>query len=244
MNTRHAKKLVSIFLVGIIAAAAGCLGWHLGSKNAQKAAAQAREAYMRQYSVGRSLLYGRMAESWTKCLSMLSANVVFLGDSITAGGDWQTYFPYLDTVNLGLVGDTLEGISQRVGQVRAVMPEKCFLLIGVNNLIYGRTCAEILTDHDAVLTALDAEETMVYVQSVLPVIEAERSESVANAQIRELNEGLQALAQAHALPYVDLYPLFADADGSLRAAYSSDGLHLSELGYEVWQQALAPYVDE
>lgn len=124
------------------------------------------------------------------------------------------------------------------------MPEKCFLLIGVNNLIYGRTCAEILTDYDAVLTALDAEETMVYVQSVLPVIEAERSESVANAQIRELNEGLQALAQAHALPYVDLYPLFADADGSLRAAYSSDGLHLSELGYEVWQQALAPYVDE
>lgn len=246
MSLKWVCLLLAAFTV--TAAVAGEVGWRIGRKNAQDAAAQEREAYMSKYSVGRSLLYGRMTESWTKCLSLLSADVVFLGDSITAGGEWQTYFPFLDTINLGVVGDTTDGLLRRVEQVRAIGPEKCFLLIGINDLIYSRTCQEILDDFNAMLTELDtvtAETgTRVYVQSVLPVVEGEKLEDVTNAQIRELNKGIRALAEAHGLPYLDMYSALADENGMLKAAYSHDGLHLSELGYEVWQNALYPYVDE
>lgn len=251
-NPKHKMPLKWLCLLlaasTVSAAVAGEVGWRIGTKNAQDAAAREREAYMDKYSVGRSLLYGRMTESWTKCLSLMSADVVFLGDSITAGGEWQTYFPYLDIINLGVVGDTTDGLVRRVEQVKAICPEKCFLLIGINDLIYKRTCQEIWDEFNAVLTELDAVAaetgTRVYVQSVLPVVECERLKPVTNAQIRELNKGIRALAEAHGLPYLDMYTVLADENGMLRDVYSRDGLHLSELGYEVWQNALYPYVDE
>lgn len=120
-NPKHRMPLKWVCLLlaasTVMAALGGGVGWWIGTKHAQDAATREREAYMGKYSVGRSLLYGRMTESWTKCLSLLSADVVFLGDSITAGGEWQTYFPFLDTINLGVVGDTTDGLLRRVEQV-------------------------------------------------------------------------------------------------------------------------------
>ena len=39
--------------------------------------------------------------------------------------------------------------------------------------------------------------------------------------------------------YLDLYPLFVNGDGYLRADLTSDGLHLNQDGYMVWRTALA-----
>lgn len=244
-------KWVCVLLAAAIvitAGVAGMVGRHIGAENAQKNAAREREAYMERYNVGRALLYGRMTESWTKCLNGLSADVVFLGDSITAGGEWADWFTFADSINLGLVGDTTEGLLTRVEQVRVLAPEKCFLLIGINDLIYHRTVQEILATYEEILAALDAvaaeTDTRVYVQSVLPVVEGESLGQVRNEQVRELNVGIRALAEAHGLPYLDMYPALANESGMLKQAYSHDGLHLSELGYEAWVNALYPYVEE
>jgi len=84
----------------------------------------------------------------------------------------------------------------------------------------------------------------VYVQSVLPVREDQIRYPVRNEAIRQLNLGIEALAERYGMPYIDVYSLFADEAGQLDAAVSYDGLHLSAAGYERWQQALLPYVQE
>ena len=128
------------------------------------------------------------------------------------------------------------------------MPSKCFLMIGVNDLNYGASVEMTLDHYDALLADLsgleESLEMRTYVLSVLPVREGEMAYATANEQIRQLNEGIAALAQQYGMTYVDLHPLFADEAGMLKAVYSYDGLHLTELGYERWVEAITGYVDE
>ena len=151
-------------------------------------------------------------------------------------------------MNLGVVGDTVDGLHSRIQQVEMLQPSKCFLMVGVNDLNYGATVDFTLPYYEKLLADLAAigEETdmQTYVLSVLPLREGETSYPTTNSQIRQLNEGITALAEQFGMTYVDLHPLFTDEAGMLRQEYSFDGLHLNELGYQVWQEALAPYVDE
>jgi hypothetical protein len=40
--------------------------------------------------------------------------IAFLGDSITAGGDWASWFPGRDARNLGVPGDTTANVLDRL----------------------------------------------------------------------------------------------------------------------------------
>ena len=44
-------------------------------------------------------------------------SIVFLGDSQTEGGDWATLTGIPDVVNRGIIGDTAEGIAERLTDV-------------------------------------------------------------------------------------------------------------------------------
>jgi len=62
--------------------------------------------------------------------------------------------------------------------------------------------------------------------------------AISNTQIRDLNRRLKEVANSENALFLDLHPLFADADGNLRPELSTDGLHLNEQGYLVWRSAL------
>ena len=61
-------------------------------------------------------------------------DALFFGDSITADSNFETFFPDLRIVNLGVYGDTLEDLLARVPSVRALRPARIFLLGGINCL--------------------------------------------------------------------------------------------------------------
>lgn len=73
---------------------------------------------------------------WTNTLNKLEydADVVFFGNSITGGGNFQSYFPNVKTCNLGYPGDNIDGMMLRIGQIKAVSPEKVFIMAGINGL--------------------------------------------------------------------------------------------------------------
>lgn len=73
---------------------------------------------------------------WTNTLNKLNydADVVFFGNSITRGGDFQDYFTDVKTCNLGYPGDNMDGMMLRMGQIKAVNPEKVFVMAGINGL--------------------------------------------------------------------------------------------------------------
>lgn len=65
-----------------------------------------------------------MISGWNKSLSNTEANIVFLGDSLTCGGDWETYFPKMKICTLAVPGDSLEGVRQRAVMIETVKAKK------------------------------------------------------------------------------------------------------------------------
>jgi len=167
-------------------------------------------------------------------------SVVFLGDSITAGGPWDRLFPTTPLRNRGVNADQSSGVRERSGAIAAARPGKIFLLIGTNDLHRGHSIDAIASRVAATLTTIQSRSpwTRVYLQSVLP------RAGVAPARVLALNRALHDVALRGGADWIDLYPAFLDSAGrSIRPDLTSDGLHLSPEGYRVWRDAIAHAVE-
>jgi len=100
-----------------------------------------------------------------------TGRVVFLGNSITQGGDWPRLTGDSTAVNRGIGGDVTFGVRARLDEVIRRRPSKLFLLIGVNDVSKDIPEPVIAANVRAIVEAVRAgsPETAVYVQSVLPL---------------------------------------------------------------------------
>ncbi len=169
----------------------------------------------------------------------MNGGVAFVGDSITEGHDWDAAYPDLTVRNYGIGGDTTIGLEGRLQQIVRAQPAKIFLLIGTNDLgNYGTAPDVIVANYALVLDRLARElpNAKIYMQTVLP-------REPDNAQnVREINEGLHALAAARNLTLVDIYTPFAAEGGRLDPGVTYDDLHLTPGGYARWRAILDPLV--
>ena len=197
--------------------------------------------------------YHLLVNAWGKTLDDEEADAAFLGDSLTAMGKWDEYYSEYLVENLGVVADTIADVESRLVLVEKLEPYKCFLMIGINDLCLEPQAElaheKVLQAYDALLAglyALSEESGMtVYVQSILPILEGEMSYSyVKNQNIRKLNADIAVLAEKYGMSYIDVHPLLADGNGQLKSEYTTDGLHLNPIAYEIWSEALKPYVEE
>src|SRR5690554_4509364 len=62
----------------------------------------------------------------------LENKVVFLGNSITAQGEWSELFGRGDIANRGIPGDVIDGINERLKGVLEENPAQVFIMIGIN----------------------------------------------------------------------------------------------------------------
>lgn len=169
--------------------------------------------------------------------------IVFLGNSITEVGAWAEVLPGKPVINRGISGDNSWGVYARLDQVLAAKPRKIFLLIGVNDIKRGTGIDHIANNYDRIAAKIRsaAPRTRLYFQSVLPVTEpilADIYKKITNAKIRELNERMKIIAAKYNCPYIDLHPVFEDANGQLRRELTTDGLHLKQAAYILWARAL------
>ena len=174
-------------------------------------------------------------------------SVVFLGNSISDGAEWQELFPDVAALNRGISGDIAQGILDRLPTVLKAHPAKIFLLIGVNDLARGSRVEDIAAVYSRILETARSQspETEVFVQSVLPVNASFGKFSThvdKGPAILALNRELQSLAAAFEYPYLDLHTAFSDAGGRLNARYTNDGLHLSGSGYLLWKSLIFHHV--
>ena len=171
---------------------------------------------------------------------------VFLGDSLTAGQDWNRALPGRETANLGISGDTCAGVWSRLDEAAALKPTRIFLQIGINDFLRGASSKEILKGHRRIWDELAAlrPETRLYVVALLPYVEAALPGLPPNLEIVRLNQALAAEADRRGLVFIDLFRALSDEDHQLRLEYTSDGLHLTPQAYQVWTEALRPHLSE
>lgn len=186
------------------------------------------------------------AFSWESCLKKMKckADVVFIGDSIIRGGDFNERFPQCRIVNLGCSGDTLAGMIGRVSTVQALSPQKIFLMGGINGLT-DRNIACCISLYEDLVQALQRQEPQIklHILSLLPITAQKAKKLCSNKTIEEFNHPIEMLAQKYGYVYIDLHSLYS-TDGQLDPQLSVDGLHLKPQSYEPWYQAIEPYITE
>ncbi|NEQ32987.1 MAG: hypothetical protein F6K04_18640 [Leptolyngbya sp. SIO4C5] len=177
---------------------------------------------------------------------------VLLGDSISLWFPAELLPAEQTWLNQGISGDTTAGLLERAELLDRTRPQVILVMIGINDLIWGKQDAEILNNYRQLVEYLSwaHPRTQIIVQSILPH-SAEQSTwqgrdrllVLPNSRIRDLNQSLEEIAIDSGVEYLNLYPLFADTEGRLRSDLTTDGLHLNDQGYLVWRTAIALYQD-
>lgn len=181
-------------------------------------------------------------ESMFEISPATEADIVFVGDSITARGEWQEFFPDKVVLNRGIDSDVTEGVYNRLSVIIEAKPEKLFLMIGINDLRQKIPNETTLDYYEKILDTLQSSlpECEIYVQSVLPV---NSSTGIPNAEVQALNKGIKELADSFNITYIDLYSLLVDENNDLPVKYSVDGVHMTGDAYEIWIDGLKPYIE-
>jgi len=171
--------------------------------------------------------------------------IVFLGNSLTEGGNWSELFPDKQILNRGIGGDITEGVIKRMDEIVRHQPSKLFICIGTNDIAKGISQEVIVQNYKAILQIVKTQspETKIYVQSLLPVGKKIIT-GHSNEKIVPLNAEIIRLCSEMKITYIDLYPSFTDETGYLNPAYTNDNLHLLGKGYLVWKGLIEVYVNE
>ncbi|WP_276496677.1 family 20 glycosylhydrolase [Pontibacter litorisediminis] len=170
-------------------------------------------------------------------------DVIFLGNSISDGGEWSELFADTRMKNRGISGDVSAGVMHRLGEVAERKPEKVFLLIGTNDLAREVAPDSLLKNMFWIAAYLKEKSpaTELFVQSILPVNEQFKKfggHTSKGELIKKVNTELQAKAPEYGYTYLDLHTPFSDATGRLRATFTNDGLHLNGDGYTFWKHLI------
>ncbi len=124
------------------------------------------------------------------------------------------------------------------------------LMIGINDLIWGKTDEEIVANYQKIVLRLkeDHPKAQIVVQSILPHggenstwESRDKLLALQSDRIVALNDTLKTIAAENNAYYLDLYPIFVTGEGDLRDDLTTDGLHLNRQGYLVWRSAIALY---
>ena len=169
--------------------------------------------------------------------------IIFLGNSITEQGSWRELFKNDNIINRGISGDYTDGILFRLSEVTSSKPIKIFLLIGTNDIRYGRTVEYIVNRNQQIVQRIKKEspKTKIYLQSILPTYG--RKERPIDT-IKTINRGLERVARQENIKYIDLFSHFIDNTGFLVKKYSLDGLHLNGEGYLKWKTLIEVDVND
>jgi lysophospholipase L1-like esterase len=163
--------------------------------------------------------------------SRRDAPVTFVGDSLTAQGDWQAAFPGRVVFNQGVSGDTSFQLMARLPQIRRTGAGTYLVMVGINDIVWGYDPRRIAGRIQWLRTGLQiGTGARVIIQSTIPCARF-RCGADGIRRVAELNELLAR--QTPPRDFVDLTPVMADGDG-LRRAYTVDGVHLNAAGYARW----------
>jgi lysophospholipase L1-like esterase len=185
-------------------------------------------------------------DDW-KSLLALEARAIAQGQganhlSILVGDSLSMWFPREKLpagklwLNQGISGDTSSGVLKRLGAFSATRPDVIYIMAGINDLRKNASDETILRNYRRIVRRLRQThpQAQIMVQSILPT----RLPKLSNSRIRHINIQLTVIAKEEGANYLNIYSWFTDMEGNMRPELTTDGLHLSQEGYDVWRSAL------
>lgn len=182
------------------------------------------------------------------------SDALFIGDSRTVGQacyapiDGATYFA---TVGLSTykIDEVLSEVPGTEGwNFASVLGMKqygkVYIMLGINEL--GNDFSYTMQNFRTLITRIQAAQpnAVIYLEANLHVAASRHySDAVVNnTRINDFNAELSALADGETIFYLDVNPIFDDAEGCLMAEYTSDGTHPYAKHYAEWSAFLTENV--
>ena len=180
--------------------------------------------------------------------------IVFLGDSLTYNYKTDEFFEEYKTFNSGISGNkTTDILNDLENRVYKYNPTKVFLLIGINDLKNGTNKDEVINNIEIIIKQIkeNNKDATIYVESIYPISNEEDMKNIKkivpktdNNEIKETNKKLNELCKKYNITYINVYDKLLNDKGSLKKDYTTDGLHLNDLGYFKVTKVLEKYVSE
>ncbi|MFT7029720.1 MAG: lysophospholipase L1-like esterase [Marinoscillum sp.] len=169
-------------------------------------------------------------------------SIVMLGNSLTEqGGNWSLKLGIESVYNRGIAGDNCDGALARLGELVCKQPRAVFIMIGTNDLWTNYSAQRVGEKIDEIgsILAQELPEAKIYVQTLMPL-------GAGNDKAARLDAINGALLSIESRNYqlIDTFTAMAEADGTLAASHTTDGLHLTLAGYQKWVAFLKTYLAE
>lgn len=180
---------------------------------------------------------------WDSKNSFAEDAILFVGSSSVVYWPTAVAFPSKPIINRGFGGSDLSDVIHFYDQViKPYAPVKIFLYAGDNDIDRGKTAEQVFEDYRELVGMLQSDfpRTKLIFISIKP--SKQRWEkwpimAAANRMVKEYAE------EQPNLGYADLAMPLLDDTGVPKDVFIDDGLHLNERGYQLWQIALAPFLE-
>lgn len=190
-------------------------------------------------------------ERFVKIAQEGKAQLVFLGDSITAGWGskqdiWNKAFGQYTPANFGIGGDRTQHVLWRIqnGELETLKPKAVVIMIGTNNS--GSDTAEgIAKGVTAIVETVRAKQPQAKILLLAVFPRGEKaSPNPAREKLKQVNAIIAKLDDGKHVHFLDIGDKFLQPDGSLTKQIMPDFLHLSAAGYQIWADAISPKLAE
>jgi lysophospholipase L1-like esterase len=181
------------------------------------------------------------------------AQLVFLGDSITAGWGrqteiWDKAFGKYQPANFGIGGDRTQHVLWRIenGELDGIKPKAAVIMIGTNNS--GQDDAPGIARGVTKIVEFIRKKTpntKILLLAVFP--RGDRPEGnlgAANEKLKQVNATIAKLHDGKHVHYLDIGAKFVPGAGPISKDVMPDFLHLSAAGYQIWADAITPKLAE
>ena len=179
--------------------------------------------------------YWRQRVSLFEKLPVSSQDIVFVGNSITDGGEFSELFQDYHVKNRGINSDVIDGVYERIDNV-------------LNDISHNLPVSTLVEKYDRLIKKIvnESPSTKLYIQSVMPINnDFSRYKNLIGKEkvLTAFNVQLNELAVKNNVVFINLWETLADPNtGKLKPEYTNDGLHLTGNGYLQWVAQINDFV--
>lgn len=193
--------------------------------------------------------YNNKKEELNKLKNNHTYNYIMIGDSITAGANWNKLLLRNDVLNMGQGGDQLafEILDEDYGVLNRLegldfLYKKAFVMIGINDLSTSKNVADVFDNYVKFLNKIRENKIEPVVQSTLHMTENKfgLDYKAINIKVEELNFLLKNYCEEQNILYININKELSK-NKELIDKYTYDGLHLSDDGYNKLVKSIKKY---
>lgn len=190
-------------------------------------------------------------EGFVKIAQEGTAEVVFLGDSITAGWGrnkeiWDKAFGAYKPANFGIGGDRTQHVLWRItnGELDGIKPKAVVLMIGTNNT--GSDSPESIAQGiTKIVSTVQSKQPQAKILLLAVFPRGEKpTANPGRDKIKIVNSIISKLDDGKKVHYLDIGSKFLQPDESISKDIMHDFLHLTPAGYQIWADAIGPKLAE